>query len=79
MSDNCSFMMQASKQIPFEKPNVLLGVRGLYILSNVIIASIYFYTKMQIDKKKGVRPLNANGLGGSAAYIAHRYDGYQVR
>ena len=47
-------MMQAAKKIPFEDPNVLMGVRGLYILSNVIIAGVYFYTKMQIDKKRGM-------------------------
>lgn len=46
-------MMQASKKVPFEDPNVLNGVRGLYVLSNVIIAAIYVYVGMQIDKKKG--------------------------
>jgi hypothetical protein len=46
-------MMQAAKKIPFEDPNVLMGVRGLYILSNVIIFGVYMYTKMQIDKKRG--------------------------
>jgi len=45
--------MQASKKIPFEDPNVLNGVRALYIVSNLIIAGVYFYTKMQIDKKRG--------------------------
>jgi hypothetical protein len=46
-------MMQASKKIPFEDPTVLNGVRALYVFSNVIIAGVYFYVKMQIDKKKG--------------------------
>ncbi|KAI7177911.1 hypothetical protein KC324_g9577, partial [Hortaea werneckii] len=45
-------MMQASKKIPFDDPNVLNGVRALYIVSNLIIAGVYIYTKMQIDKKK---------------------------
>jgi NADH:ubiquinone oxidoreductase subunit F (NADH-binding) len=46
--------MQAAKKIPFEDPNVLNGVRALYILSNVIIFGVYMYTKMQIDKKRGM-------------------------
>ena len=47
-------MMQVSKKIPFDDPNVLMGVRALYIVSNLLIAGIYFYTKMQIDKKRGM-------------------------
>lgn len=50
-------MMQASKKIPFEDPNVLLGVRALYVLSNVVIAGLYLYTLQQIDKKNGKRRL----------------------
>lgn len=46
-------MMQVAKKVPFEDPNVLNAVRGLYILSNLIIMGIYFYIKMQVDKKKG--------------------------
>jgi hypothetical protein len=46
-------MMQASKKIPFDNPSVLLGVRALYIVSNLIIVGINLYVKMQIDKKKG--------------------------
>jgi len=46
-------MMQVSKKVPFEDPNVLNGVRALYIVSNLVIIGIYLYTKMQIDKKRG--------------------------
>ena len=46
-------MMQASKKIPFEEEWCLQLVRGLYIVSNVLIAGLYIYVKMQIDKKKG--------------------------
>lgn len=46
-------MMQLAKKIPFEDPDVLLMVRGLYILSNVLILGLYLYTQAQISKKKG--------------------------
>ena len=46
-------MMQVSKKVPFDDPNTLNLVRGLYILSNVIIAGLYLYVQMQINKKKG--------------------------
>ena len=46
-------MMQASKKIPFDDPNVLNGVRALYVVSNLIIAGVYLYTQMQINKKRG--------------------------
>jgi len=45
--------MQISKKIPFDDPNVLNGVRALYIVSNIIIAGIYFYVQQQINKKNG--------------------------
>ena len=48
-------MMQVSKKIPFDDPTVLNGVRALYVVSNLLIAGIYFYVKMQIDKKKGTQ------------------------
>lgn len=50
-------MMQVSKKIPFDDPNVLNGVRALYVVSNLLIAGIYFYVKMQIDKKKGTNTI----------------------
>jgi hypothetical protein len=47
-------MMQLAKKVPFEDPNVLMGVRALYILSNVIILGIYLYTQAKINAKKGM-------------------------
>ena len=46
-------MMQVSKKIPFDDPQVLLGVRVLYVVSNLIILGIYFYMQMKINGKKG--------------------------
>jgi hypothetical protein len=46
--------MQLSKKIPFEDPNVLNGVRALYVFSNVVILGIYLYVQSQINKKRGV-------------------------
>jgi hypothetical protein len=46
-------MMQLSKKIPFDDPQVLMGVRILYVVSNLFILGIYFYVQMQISKKKG--------------------------
>ncbi|KAM0797561.1 inorganic phosphate transport protein PHO88 [Usnea florida] len=50
-------MMQVSKKIPFEDPQVLLGVRILYVVSNVLIAGIYFYMQMKINAKKDLTTL----------------------
>lgn len=47
-------MMQVSKKVPFDDPNTLNMVRAMYIVSNILIAGIYYYVKMQIDKKKGM-------------------------
>lgn len=46
-------MMQLSKKIPVEDPNVLLGIRVVYVLSNLIIFGIYLFMHMKINKKKG--------------------------
>lgn len=42
-----------AKKIPFDDPNVLNACRAVYIASNLIIISIYFYIKSVVDKKKG--------------------------
>lgn len=46
-------MMQVSKKIPFDDPNVLMGVRAMYIISNLIILGIYLYMQQKINAKKG--------------------------
>lgn len=47
-------MMQLAKKVPFEDPQVLMLVRGMYILSNVIILGIYLFTQTKINGKKGM-------------------------
>lgn len=49
-------MMQLAKKIPFENPEILMLVRGLYVLSNLIILSIYLFTQKKITTKKGTSP-----------------------
>lgn len=46
-------MMQVSKKVAFEDPDVLNMVRAGYVLSNVIIVAITLYIKFVVDKKKG--------------------------
>ena len=46
-------MMQVSKKIPFEDPQVLMGVRAFYILSNLIIVGVYLYIQSKINAKRG--------------------------
>ncbi|KAL8797420.1 MAG: hypothetical protein Q9182_007197 [Xanthomendoza sp. 2 TL-2023] len=50
-------MMQVSKKIPFDDPQVLLGVRILYIVTNIIIAGIYLYIQSKINAKKDLTTL----------------------
>jgi hypothetical protein len=51
------FFMQVSKKIPFDDPNVLQGVRILYVVSNLLIFGLYFYTKSVINKKNDLTTL----------------------
>jgi Protein involved in inorganic phosphate transport len=46
-------MMQVSKKIPFDDPNVLNMCRAAYLASNLIILCISLYIKSVVDKKKG--------------------------
>ncbi|KAI4227780.1 MAG: hypothetical protein L6R36_002133 [Xanthoria steineri] len=50
-------MMQVSKKIPFDDPQVLLGVRILYIVTNIIIAGVYLYLQNKINAKKDLTTL----------------------
>lgn len=47
-------MMQVSKKIPFEDPQVLMAVRVLYVVTNLIILGMYLYAQQKINKKKGM-------------------------
>lgn len=53
-------VVQVSKKIPFDDPNVLLGVRVMYVASNLIIFGLYYYILMNIKKKKGKQYLRHN-------------------
>ena len=46
-------MMQVGKKIPFDDPTVMNGVRALYILSNVLIVTVFYYIQMKINANKG--------------------------
>ncbi|KAK3114525.1 phosphate transporter (Pho88) [Teratosphaeriaceae sp. CCFEE 6253] len=80
-------MMQVSKKIPFEDPNVLNGIRALYVVSNLIIAGVYFYTKMQIDKKRDMTvlkyvepaPMGSTEEPKAVTTTVHAYDLSQLR
>ncbi|KAI0007505.1 DNA repair protein [Xylariaceae sp. FL0662B] len=80
-------MMQVSKRIPFDDPNVLNGVRALYIASNLIIAGIYIYVQLQITKKKDLTtlkyvepaPLGSSEEGKLVTTTVHAYDSQQIK
>lgn len=80
-------MMQVSKKIPFDDPNVLNGVRALYVFSNVIIALLYLYTQAQINKKKDMTtlkyveppPMGSTEEGKLVTTTTHAYDLQQIK
>ncbi|EGP84972.1 uncharacterized protein MYCGRDRAFT_46537 [Zymoseptoria tritici IPO323] len=80
-------MMQASKKIPFEDPMVLMGVRGLYIFSNVLILGIYLYVKAQIDRKRDMTvlkyvepaPMGSTEEPKAVTTTVHAYDQQQLK
>ncbi|KAL7276842.1 phosphate transporter (Pho88) [Rhizina undulata] len=50
-------MMQVAKKIPFEDPTWLMGIRALYILSNIIILGLYFRVGQVVKKKNDLTTL----------------------
>jgi len=81
------FMMQVSKKIPFDNPDVLLGVRGVYIASNILIGVIYFIVGQKINKKKDLSTLKyvepaPMGSGEEPKLVTttvHEYDQTQLK
>jgi hypothetical protein len=73
----CRGFMQISKKIPFDDPNVLNGVRALYVISNIIIAGIYFYVQQKINAKNGA--YSDTRLPASHANSSARHDCCQIR
>ncbi|KAI4274770.1 MAG: hypothetical protein LQ337_003677 [Flavoplaca oasis] len=79
--------VQVSKKIPFDDPQVLLGVRILYIVTNIIIAGVYLYLQSKINAKKDLTTLKyvEPAPMGSAdepkliTTTVHSYDLQQVR
>ncbi|KAI0967991.1 putative phosphate transporter [Xylaria arbuscula] len=80
-------MMQVSKKIPFDDPTVLNGVRALYIGSNLIIAAIYGYVLLQINKKKDLTtlkyvepaPMGSSEEGKLVTTTVQAYDSQQIK
>ena len=57
------FLVQLAKKIPMDDPNVVNGFRALYVVSNLIVLGIYYYCKLQIDKKNGKHGAPATQAG----------------
>ncbi|KAL8937468.1 MAG: hypothetical protein Q9211_003679 [Gyalolechia sp. 1 TL-2023] len=80
-------MMQVSKKIPFDDPQVLMGVRILYIVSNIVIAGVYLYLQTKINSKKDLTTLKyvepaPMGSADEPKLITttiHSYDSQQLR
>jgi len=80
-------MMQVSKRIPFENPDVLNSVRAMYVVSNLIIAGIYVYIQLQINKKKDLTtikyvepaPMGSSEEGKLVTTTVQAYDSSQLK
>jgi len=80
-------MMQVSKKIPFDDPTVLNYVRIAYVTSNLIIAGLYYYVQIQINKKKDLStlkyvepaPMGSSEEPKLVTTTVHAYDLSQLR
>merc|ERR1712093_326074 len=72
-------MMQVSKKIPMDDPSVLNMIRAGYILSNVIIISVYAYVHLQINKKKDMTTLKYVEEPKLITTTVHAYDVAQMK
>ncbi|KAI9814057.1 MAG: hypothetical protein M1827_003521 [Pycnora praestabilis] len=80
-------LMQVSKKIPFEDPDVLLAVRIAYVVSNVVIIGVYLYLQQQINKKKDMTtlkyvepaPMGSSEEPKLITTTVHAYDLQQLR
>ncbi|KAJ9160782.1 Phosphate transporter [Coniochaeta hoffmannii] len=80
-------MMQVSKRIPFDDPNVLNMCRAGYVISNLIILGITLYIKSVVDKKKDLTtlkyvepaPMGSSEEPKLVTTTVHAYDLAQVK
>ncbi|MCJ1377953.1 hypothetical protein MMC17_001049 [Xylographa soralifera] len=80
-------MMQVSKKIPFEDPQVLMAVRALYIVSNLIIVALNLYMMRVINTKKDMTtlkyvepaPMGSSEEPKLITTTVHSYDLQQLR
>jgi len=80
-------MMQVSKRIPMDDPDTLNMIRAGYVLSNVIILSVYAYVHFIINKKKDMTTLKyveAAPMGSTeepklVTTTVHKYDVDQMK
>jgi len=80
-------MMQVSKKVPFEDPQVLMAVRALYIVSNLIIVALNLYLTRVINTKKDMTtlkyvepaPMGSSEEPKLITTTVHSYDLQQLR
>ncbi|KAI4168663.1 MAG: hypothetical protein LQ343_006244 [Gyalolechia ehrenbergii] len=80
-------MMQVSKKIPFDDPQVLMGIRILYIVSNIVVAGLYLYLQNKINSKKDLTtlkyveppPMGSADEPKLITTTVHSYDSQQLR